>query len=155
MPPSASVQGLSSRLAASTSGIDPVTPDLEANMFSKKTIAAGIVALGALAASAPANADSLRFSVEVGRPIVVHDDQRGYGSHDHRGYGWDDHRSHQKALSASEVRRILRHRGYRDISYLDRRGSIYQVRARDYRGRRVGLVVSARNGAILTAYRLG
>jgi hypothetical protein len=116
-------------------------------MFSKKTIAAGIVALGALAASAPANADSLRFSVEVGRPIVVHDD---------RGYGWDDHRKgHHKALSASEVRRILRHRGYRDISYLDRRGSIYQVRARDYRGRRVGLVVSARNGAILTAYRLG
>ncbi len=116
-------------------------------MFSKKTIAAGIVALGALAASAPANAGSLSFSVEVGRPIAVHDD--------HRGYGWGDHRGHHKALSAKEVRRILRHRGYRDISYLDRRGSIYQVRARDYRGRRVGLVVSARNGAILTAYRLG
>jgi len=118
-------------------------------MFSKKTIAAGIVALGALAASAPANAGSLSFSVEVGRPIVVHDDHRGYG------YGWDGHHGHHKALSAKEVRRILRHRGYRDISYLDRRGSIYQVRARDYRGRRVGLVVSARNGAILTAYRLG
>jgi hypothetical protein len=117
-------------------------------MFSKKTIAAGVVALGALAASAPANADSLRFSVEVGRPVVVHD-HRGYG------YGWDGHHGHHKTLSASEVRRILRHRGYRDISYLDRRGSIYQVRARDYRGRRVGLVVSARNGAILTAYRLG
>lgn len=116
-------------------------------MFSKKTIAAGIVALGALAASAPAHADSVRFSVEVGRPLVVHDD--------HRGYGWDHHHGHHKALSAKEVRRILRHRGYRDISYLDRRGSIYQVRARDYRGRRVGLVVSARNGAILTAYRLG
>ena len=119
-------------------------------MFSKKTIAAGIVALGALAASAPAHADSLRFSVEVGGPVVVRDDHRGYG------YGWDDHRGgHHKTLSASEVRRVLRHRGYRDIIYLDRRGSIYQVRARDYRGRRVGLVVSARNGAILTAYRLG
>lgn len=116
-------------------------------MFTKKTIAAAVVALGAFAASAPANADSLRFSVEVGRPIVVDD---------HRGYDWDDHRGgHHKTLSASEVRRILRHRGYRDISYLDRRGSIYQVRARDHRGRRVGLVVSARNGAILTAYRLG
>ncbi len=118
-------------------------------MFSKKTIAAGVVALGALAASAPANAGTLSFSIEVGRPTAVHDYNYSYGS---KGY----HHGHKHhTLSAKEVRRILRHRGYRDISYLDRRGTIYQVRARDYRGRRVGLVVSARNGAILTAYRLG
>jgi hypothetical protein len=119
-------------------------------MFSKKAIAAGVVALGALAASAPASAGSLTFSVEVGHPTAVHDDRHGSG------YGWNGHHGGQHyTLSAQEVRRILRHRGYRDISYLDRRGTIYQVHARDYRGRRVGLVVSARNGAILTAYRRG
>jgi hypothetical protein len=127
-----------------------MAPILEANMFSKKTIAAGIVALGALAAGAPANAGSLSFSVEVGRPAVVHDYRPGHG-YDWKGRG----HGHHHTLSAKEVKRILRHRGYRDITYLDRRGTIYQVRARDYRGRRVGLVVSARNGAILTAYRLG
>jgi hypothetical protein len=119
-------------------------------MFCRKPIAAAVVALGALAASAPANAGSLSFSVDIGRPNAIQDYRPGHG------YGWQRDRHHeQHRLSAKEVRRILRHRGYRDITYVDRRGSIYQVNARDYRGRRVGLVVSARNGAILNVYRRG
>ena len=114
-------------------------------MFSK-TILAGVVALGALAGSVPAKADSLSFSFQVGVPTVVHDYRYDW---DRKGY---DH--HRHTLSAKEVRRVLRSRGYRDITYVDRRGSTYQVHARDYRGRRVGLVVSARNAAIITAYRL-
>ena len=118
-------------------------------MFTK-TFAAGIVALGALAATAPASAHGISFSIEVGGPTAVHDYRP---AHDHRSYDEDRDR-HRHTLSPKEVRRILRNRGYRDISYVDRRGKVYQVHARDYRGRRVGLVVSARSGAILTAYRL-
>ncbi|HWT30092.1 MAG TPA: hypothetical protein VN240_03595 [Propylenella sp.] len=115
-----------------------------------KILAASVVALGALAATAPANAHGVSFSIEVGAPTAVHD----YRPADRDRWYHDDYDRQRHTLSAKEVRRILRNRGYRDISYVDRRGKIYQVHARDYRGRRVGLVVSARSGAILTAYRL-
>jgi hypothetical protein len=109
----------------------------------KKTIAAGIVGVAMLAASAPASADNFSFRFSYGAPAY------GHGQHldDRRG---DYHRT----LSPRQVRRILRDRGFRNINYVDRRGSIYQVHATNRNGRRVGLVVSARSGDIINRYRL-
>ena len=124
-----------------------------------KTIAAGLVSLAALGASADAATLSMTFggadaqaSLEVMRPAPVHNDRYGYGN-DYR-YGYDYRPDRYYVLSPHEVRQILHHRGYRNINYLDRNGSVYRARATDFRGRRVGLVVSARSGAIITAYRI-
>jgi hypothetical protein len=121
-------------------------------MTINKTIAAGIVALAALAA-APASAAGLSLSFGDGavRATIT---EAGWRPH---GHGWDRGRWHDdwhRTLTPHDVRRVLRDRGFREIRYLDRRGAIYQVHAVDYRHKHVGLVVSARNGAILTAYRL-
>ena len=114
---------------------------METNMTFKKTIAAGIVALAGLVAAVPANAgSSVSVQIEVGGP-----------SHGHY-YG--DHRRWERTLSPQQVRRILRDRGFRQINYVDRRGTIYQVRAVNRRGHRVALVVSARTGAILNRHRI-
>lgn len=129
-------------------------------MIFKTTLAAGAIGLAALAA-APANAASLtvgfgddgaRIAYHDGRPVPANYYGHGYDWPD---YGWGDrHDEWRHTLSAKEVRRILHGRGYHDIDYVDSRGSIYQVRATDHRGHRVGLVVSARNATILKAYRI-
>lgn len=137
----------------------------------KTTIAAGLIGLGALAA-APAQADGFsvdigddgaRLTYQAGPPAAVNFYGYGYampgygwGDDDRPGYGWGDHdhHDHHQVLSSKEVREVLHHRGYRNIDTLDKRGTIYQVRATDYRGHRVGLVVSARNASIITAYRI-
>jgi hypothetical protein len=146
------VQAGASRTALNASEKHPVRRHEEPNMTINKTIAAGLVALAALAA-APANAAGLSLSFGDGA-VRATVNEAGERHHDR---GWDRGRWHddwRRTLSPREVRRILRDRGYREIRYLDRRGAIYQVHAVDYRHKHVGLVVSARNGAILTAYRL-
>ena len=119
-------------------------------MISKKTIAAGLIALTSLAA-VPANAAS--FSIEIGQP--------GYGM----GYGgprneWTDYededrgyRHGQYRLSRAEVRWMLRDRGYHRIRFLDDRGRVYEVRARKH-GETYYLIVSARSGEILSRNRI-
>jgi hypothetical protein len=95
--------------------------------------------------------------------VTVHIQAGTPAYHDGYGYGWKHvgHRGDRYysrhdygTLTPHEVRAVLRDKGFRQIRYLDRRGRIYEVRATDYRGYRVGLVVSARNGAILSVYRL-
>jgi hypothetical protein len=81
----------------------------------------------------------------------------GYGAPGYSydgGHRWRDRGDYHRTLSPREVRRALRDQGFRNIDYIDRRGAIYQVEATTPRGRRVGLVVSARSGAILNRYRL-
>lgn len=119
-------------------------------MISKKTIAAGLIALTSLAA-VPASASSL--TVQFGNP--------GYGM----GYGgpgneWNDYdrrdrgdRQMRHRLSREEVRWILRDRGYRNIRFFDDRGRVYEVRARK-RGETYFLVISARSGEILSRNRI-
>jgi hypothetical protein len=144
---------------------------MEHRTMIKTTIAAGLIGLGALAA-APAQADGFtvvigddggRLTFQAGPPAPVNFYGYGYawpgygwGDYDRPDYGWGDHDRHDRhqVLSSKEVREVLRDRGYRDIDYLDKRGTIYQVRATDYRGHRVELVVSARNASIITAYRI-
>ena len=118
-------------------------------MMAKKTVAAGLVALATSVAAAPASADSFSFRFGVGEA------QAGY--HD-GGSQWRYHRRDNDrfygTLTPREVRQVLRDNGFRQIRYLDRRGRVYEARATNRHGQRVGLVISARNGAILNAYRL-
>ncbi len=105
-------------------------------MALKNLLAAGAIALGALAASAPAQAGSnVSISFAFGYPTYAYD----YGYH---------------TLSPQQVRRILRDEGFREIRYVDRRGSIYRARAENRRGRDVLVTVSARTGHILNVDRL-
>ena len=106
-------------------------------MFSK-TIAAGIVALTALTA-VPAQAGGLTIDFGYGQ---------GPGWSDRRDHGW-----HNERLSPREVRRVLRHKGYREIEFVDRRGSTYEVTARR-NGRSFYMVVSASSGDILSRHRI-
>ena len=113
-------------------------------MIAKKTIGAAIIALSTLAA-VPASAGGVTVQFGFGSP--------GYGWHDGRGDGWRDHGRRHHMLSPREVRRELRDRGYDRIRYIDRRGNIYQARAS--KGRRdFYLVISARNGNILSRHRI-
>jgi hypothetical protein len=120
-------------------------------MTVKTTIAAALVAL-ATAAAAPANAGSLTVSVGDGAAAltIANPAPRHWGPGWQHGWnpGW------HRTLSPQEVRRVLRDRGFREIRYLDRRGTIYQVHAVDYRHKHIGLIVSARNGSILSYYRV-
>ena len=113
-------------------------------MFAKKTIGAAIIALSTLAA-VPASAGDVTVQFGFGGP--------GYGWHDGRGGGWRDHGPRRHELSPQQVRQELRERGYRQIRYFDRRGAVYQVRA-SRNGRDFYLVVSARNGDILSRQRI-
>ncbi len=116
-------------------------------MFSKTMIAAGLIAATTLIA-VPANAGvTVKFG--FGAP--------GYGwNHAPHGHGWKHapygHGWQHKTLSQRDVSRILHRQGYRHVQVLDRRGPVYQVRARKF-GRAFYLVVSARNGAILSQHR--
>ena len=75
----------------------------------------------------------------------------------HGGWGWRAEKSRRggnEALSAGDIRRVLRGRGFRDIASVQRRGAIFQAEAVGPGGNRVGLVLDARTGAILNTYRL-
>ena len=123
-------------------------------MSVKNMLAAGVVSLVAIGSAGVANA--AEFSLDFGNGAALSVTSNYGGGHYGGGYydGYYDHDRYDRTLSPKQVRRILRDRGYREIDYLDKRGKTYQVRATDYRGRRVGLVVSANNGRIITAYRV-
>ena len=110
-------------------------------MSAKSIIAAGVIVIGTLVAAVPANAANL--SIQIGNS------------------GWNGHGYHQshdrwdRGVSPREVRRILRHRGFNEIRFLDRQGRIYVARAEDRRGRDYRIIVSARNGAIIDIDRVG
>jgi hypothetical protein len=123
---------------------------MEDRTMSLKTIlAAGVVSLVAIGTAGAAQAADFTLDFGNGGALTV---SSGYGWH-YNDWGHYDH-ERRDTLSPKQVRRILRDRGYREIDYLDKRGRTYQVRATDYRGRRVGLVVNANNGRIITAYRV-
>lgn len=112
-----------------------------------KSLAAGLIALGAMAAT-PAAADGLQFGFHSPNGSLVIDahGSRGYGPYGHYGrpahYGYYGLRPHQ-------VRRILRRRGFHQIDVVGRRGPVYVARATGRRGHRVRVLVSARTGRIV------
>ena len=108
-------------------------------MILRNTLAAAVIAVGALVTAAPANAGgNFSFSIQAGHP----------------GYWYEYPERHRRELSPREVRRILRHEGFREIRFIDRRGSVYRARAENRRGRDVIVTVSARSGAILEVERV-
>jgi hypothetical protein len=111
-------------------------------MITTKTIAAGLVALTTLSA-VPANAAGFSFQFGPG-PGASYYGGYGYG----HGHQWRHGR-----VSTDEVRFMLRRHGYRAIRFVDDRGAIYQLRARKH-GRSYFIVVSARNGEILSQRRI-
>ncbi len=78
---------------------------------------------------------------------------------DHRGgpgRGWRGGRGrHHHVLGPRQIRRSLRHRGFHRIRILDRRGPMYIVKARGWRGFPVRLVVDSRGGYIVRSRPLG
>ena len=71
----------------------------------RTTIAAGVLALGSFAFAAPSNGSELSVHIgPVGPGAVEFVDHRG---------GWHD------SLSPREIRRLLRHEGFRRIEFLD------------------------------------
>ncbi len=105
-------------------------------MALKNLAAAGILALGALAAAPASAGTSVSVSIEFGGPA--------YASY-----------NHHHSFSPQQVRRILRREGFSHIRYVDRRGSVYRALAENHRGRDVLVTVSARTGHILDVDRLG
>lgn len=112
-----------------------------------KIVAAGFIALTTLATAAPAAAAGFTFEAGAGKARLVL--EAGHRGHDR----WQHH-GQRRMLGTHELRRALNRQGYRHIRHVNRRGAVLQVRAVDFRGRNVGLVVSARSGAVLNAYRL-
>jgi hypothetical protein len=107
-------------------------------MIAKTSIAAALISLSMLAA-VPAQASDVNIQI-------------GFGG----GPGWSDrghgHQMRRHRLSSEEVRWILRDRGYHQIRFFDKRGPVYQLRARKH-GDTFFLVVSARTGEILSRNR--
>jgi hypothetical protein len=110
-----------------------------------KTIAAGIIAVTTLA-SVPASAGGLTVEFGLG------DAGYGWNGHD-RGDRGGRHHNRMHRLSTDEIRWMLRDRGYHGIRFVDDNGPVYQLQARKY-GRMFFLVVSARDGEILSRQRI-
>lgn len=121
----------------------------------KLIIAAAAVALSGLAVSVPAQATSVHAGIHGSNgSIHVHfrDDHRGPR---HRwNHRWDRRHGHRRVLTQWEVRRKLSRRGYRHIRFVDTHAPIYKARASNRHGRRVLLVLNARNGAIIRIHRI-
>lgn len=73
-----------------------------------------------------------------------HDTHRGH-HHYAKGGGY----YHHERLSRRAIRRILRHRGYHGIDFIDRRGDRYVAKGYDRRGRYVRVALNAYTGELL------
>ena len=115
-------------------------------MTFKTTIIAAGALMAASAATIPtAQAGNVNFGLYFGTPNASV--YFGPGYRHQRGPRW-----HRQALSPSEVRRVLRGYGYRQIRFLDRRAPVYVVRAVAYNGRAYTVRVSAYNGRVIAQY---
>ena len=120
-------------------------------LLSKTLISAALAASFGLGYIAQASATTLAFEFRSGGAgfgIEV-SPRANAGRWDRNGGRGRD----QTRLSAGDIRRALVGQGFRQIHNLRLRGAIYQARAIDPRGEPVGLVVNARNGAVLNIYR--
>ncbi|ERP86030.1 hypothetical protein Q669_16590 [Labrenzia sp. C1B10] len=84
--------------------------------------------------------------------VVKVDHRRGNG----RGGNWNGrHGGRHYEMGPRQIRRSLRHRGFDHIKILDRRGPMYIVRAKGWRGMPVRLVVDSRNANIVRSHPIG
>ncbi len=126
-------------------------------MFIQKTLAAGVVALTALATTAPAQAESLSFGIYGPNGGVTIRSGDYYQPAGHwRDWRWNDRRwdyAHYR-MTPHQVRRSLRHRGFGNIRFTDTHGRTYKALATNPRGRRVALTIRSRDARILAAHRI-
>jgi len=110
--------------------------------FKTTMIAAGALIAASAATVPAAQADSVRFNLQFGTPNATIQ----FGT-PHRGPRWQRHK-----LSPQDARRVLRNQGFRNIRFLDRRGSVYVARAVAYNGRPYTVRVNAYSGRIVAQY---
>jgi hypothetical protein len=126
-------------------------------MFIQKTLAAGVVALTALATTAPAQAESFSFGIYGDHGGVTFHSGDGYRPAGHwNDRRWNDRRwdyAHYR-MTPRQVRRSLRHRGFDRIRFTDTQGRIYRARATNRRGRRVALTIRSRDARIVEMHRI-
>ena len=122
----------------------------------KTLISATVIAATAALATVPAQASSgLSIELRAGQGApVVQIDGRGphWGRGPDRGRDWG---RRDVRLSARDVHRSLRERGYERIDVRDARGPVYVVFATSRRSGPVKLTVNAYNGSIIDQQRLG
>ncbi|MEP3049084.1 MAG: hypothetical protein ABJL55_20640 [Roseibium sp.] len=117
----------------------------------------GAVLLGSVGLSSGANAAPLNgrgLSANVQTELVVQIDHRKKHSRKHRN-GWHGGRGWHQELGPRQIRRSLRHRGFHRVRILDRRGPMYIVKARGWRGHPVRLVVDSRSAQIVRSRPMG
>ncbi|TWI82263.1 hypothetical protein JM93_03613 [Roseibium hamelinense] len=114
------------------------------------SVAAGILGLALLsAAPVEASARTLGNGIQNAPAAATQIDYR-WGGGWHRGPAWRYDR-----LGPRQIRRSLRHQGFRKIQIVRERGRVYVVKARGWRGRPVRLVVDAYNAQILRRHPIG
>ena len=126
-------------------------------MFFQKILAAGVVALTALATTAPAQAESFSFGIHgPNGGVTFHsgDYYRPvrdwyYQPRDYRRWDYAHYR-----MTPRQVRRSLRHRGFEHIRFTDTRGRIYRARATGRHGKRVTLTIRSRDARIIEIHRI-
>ena len=126
-------------------------------MFIQKTLAAGVVALTALATTAPAQAESFSFGIHGPNGGVTFHSGDGYQPAGHwNDRRWDDRRwnyAHYR-MTPHQVRRSLSQRGFDHIRFTDTQGRIYKARATNRRGRLVALTIRSRDARIVEIHRI-
>ncbi|MGJ8531141.1 MAG: hypothetical protein ACSHYC_03100 [Alphaproteobacteria bacterium] len=113
----------------------------------KKTLIAASALTMATFAAAPAKADGFYFG--------FYGNGGGFGIHsDRHTPRYVQPRKVHRALSHKQIRKHLRHRGFRDFRKIKRRGGDYVVVAKARRGQLVRLRVNAYTGHIERRKRL-
>lgn len=105
----------------------------------------------ATTASAAPQPGKLQVQTPQAELVIKADHRRGQGRHGWNGGHWGGY--HQ--MGPRQIRRSLRHRGFHDIDILDRRGPMYIVKARGWRGLPMRLVVDSRNARIVRSQPMG
>ncbi len=126
-------------------------------MFIQKILAAGVVALTALATTAPAQAESFSFGIYGDHIGVTFRSSDSYRPVHGRNYRPQEYRRRDYAyyrMTPRQVRRSLRHRGFQHIRFTDARGQLYRARATGPRGRRVAMTIRSRDGRIVKLHRI-
>lgn len=114
----------------------------------KKTLIAASALTMATFATAPANADGFYFG--------FYGNNGGIGVHsNHRGPRFVQPRTVHRAMTRKQIRKHLRHRGFRSFHKIHRRGGDYVVVAKARRGQLVRLRVNAYTGRIERRKRIG
>ncbi|SHM45176.1 hypothetical protein [Roseibium suaedae] len=84
------------------------------------------------------------------------DDRRDWRGDDRRGRHGDAGRHHHRGrMDAGEIRRSLRHQGYRHVRILGERGRVFIASATGWRGMPMRLVVDSRSGSVISREPIG